>query len=430
MAKVIKHNITYNSAPSTATLLPYDNRDSGLSATTVKSAIDELKSDVDTKADSADVPQDLADLDDVTISSVTSDQILKYNGSNWVNANESGGSTVSVTQIQSTGTKIAIISVDSVDTDLYAPNGGGNGGHTIVDDAGTDLTQRTNLQFKGAYSEDNSTDDTTEVNVVREMTKAEFDVLSDAEKVGFINITDITSSSDDRFQPVVYSLDEREIGVYADGKPLYQKTLKAENVTISDSTGYPFDITSLNVDSFIEMPSGYIRLTNDVRSLPFGLVGTYSCGVDANPTTVTVTRRNGTGNLPVVEVSVTIRYTKTTDTAGSGQWTPQGVPAAHYNETEHICGTWVDGSTLYEKTFVKTNLTGNTSNWVNIDTLTGVDKIVSCDGFAIGNDGNYVDLGYYVRISWKSDNIRYYCKDLSTVTLTYIIFTLRYTKSS
>ena len=129
-------------------------------------------------------------------------------------------------------------------------------------------------------------------------------------------------------------------------------------------------------------------------------------------------------------VSASVYYTKTTDTAGSGTWTPQGVPAVHYNETEHICGTWVDGSTLYEKTFVETNLTGNTSNWVNIDTLTGVDKIVSCDGFAIGNDGNYLDLGYYVRISWKSDTIRYYCKDISSVTLTYIIFTLRYTKSS
>lgn len=41
-----------------------------------------------------------------------------------------GGSTVSVTQIQSTGTKIATITVDNVDTDLYAPNSGG--GTTVV----------------------------------------------------------------------------------------------------------------------------------------------------------------------------------------------------------------------------------------------------------------------------------------------------------
>ena len=67
---------------------------------------------------------------------------------------------------------------------------GGSGGHTILDNSGTALTQRTNLQFKGAYSEDNSGDDTTEVNVVRSMTKAQYDQLSAAEKVGIINVTD------------------------------------------------------------------------------------------------------------------------------------------------------------------------------------------------------------------------------------------------
>ena len=38
-----------------------------------------------------------------------------------------GGSSVSVTQIQSTGTKIATITVDDTPTDLYAPTGGGGG---------------------------------------------------------------------------------------------------------------------------------------------------------------------------------------------------------------------------------------------------------------------------------------------------------------
>lgn len=67
------------------------------------------------------------------------------------------------------------------------------GGHTIVADDGTDLTQRANLQFIGAYSEDNSVDDTTEVNVVRNMTKAQFDQLTADEKTGFINTTDEAS---------------------------------------------------------------------------------------------------------------------------------------------------------------------------------------------------------------------------------------------
>lgn len=54
-------------------------------------------------------------------------KFLKGDGS-W--ATPDSGSDVSVTQVQSTGTKIATITVDNVDTDLYAPNGGG-GGSTV-----------------------------------------------------------------------------------------------------------------------------------------------------------------------------------------------------------------------------------------------------------------------------------------------------------
>ena len=39
-----------------------------------------------------------------------------------------GGSIVSVTQVLGSGTKIATITIDGVDTDLYAPSGGGGGG--------------------------------------------------------------------------------------------------------------------------------------------------------------------------------------------------------------------------------------------------------------------------------------------------------------
>lgn len=44
------------------------------------------------------------------------------------------GDTVSVTQVQSTGTKIATVTVNSVDTDIYAPNGGGGGSTDIIAD--------------------------------------------------------------------------------------------------------------------------------------------------------------------------------------------------------------------------------------------------------------------------------------------------------
>ena len=63
---------------------------------------------------------------------------ITYNGSskiikrlceslNDVIENGSGGSDVTVTPIQQSGTEIARISVDGVSTSLYAPSGGGGG---------------------------------------------------------------------------------------------------------------------------------------------------------------------------------------------------------------------------------------------------------------------------------------------------------------
>lgn len=82
-----------------------------------------------------------------------------------------------------------VLKYDSAE-DKWINEDEGAGGHTIVADDGTDLTQRAKLQFKGAYSEDNSVDDTTEVNVVRNMTRAQFNQLSADEKTGLINISD------------------------------------------------------------------------------------------------------------------------------------------------------------------------------------------------------------------------------------------------
>lgn len=82
------------------------------------------------------------------------------------------------------------VKLDGEWCEISTGGGSGSGGHVIVDEDGTSLAQRANLQFNGAYLEDNSGDDTTEVNVVREMTRAQFDQLTAAEKTGLINITD------------------------------------------------------------------------------------------------------------------------------------------------------------------------------------------------------------------------------------------------
>ena len=75
----------------------------------------------------------LAGLSDVNLTTPTDGQVLTYDDVNdeWVNANPSGGGdSVSWTQLQASGTKIAEIDINGTTQDVYAPTGGGGGGHT------------------------------------------------------------------------------------------------------------------------------------------------------------------------------------------------------------------------------------------------------------------------------------------------------------
>lgn len=149
------------------------------------------------------------------------------------------------------------------------------------------------------------------------------------------------------FQPIIYSTEEREVGVWLDGKPLYQKSLPVTNTTGS----YSVNIASLSADAVIRID---IYLHNDTG-------GDYVCGTyyESNYDKLNY---YFTSNKQYVVIRagqtysigsgyITIYYTKTTDTAGSGTWTPQGIPAVHYVTGEHVIGTYTDGSTIYEQTY-------------------------------------------------------------------------------
>ena len=92
---------------------------------------------------SALTPAQLNSLADVTISSPSDGQTLKYDAvtQKWVNANDAGG-------------------------------------HTIENPSGTDMTQRANLQFVDAHLTDDEGNDRTEVEIAKEVTEAAFDALN------------------------------------------------------------------------------------------------------------------------------------------------------------------------------------------------------------------------------------------------------------
>lgn len=105
---------------------------------------------------------------ELAIENPTSGQVLKFNGSKWVNANESGGggggSTVSWQQILQTGTKIGTITIDGMSYDVYAPTPPANT---------SDLTNDSNFVADASYVHTDNNYTTTEKNKLADLNQVE-----------------------------------------------------------------------------------------------------------------------------------------------------------------------------------------------------------------------------------------------------------------
>lgn len=188
-------------------------------------------------------------------------------------------------------------------------------------------------------------------------------------------------------QPIIYSLEEREVGVWTDGKPLYQKSFEC-SINVG-SSWVNTNITLENVDKLIHCYGGN------------------KWGSSSNGTAVYNIMADMTSDnkielcIPGWSAGVkyfTLLYTKTTDTPGSGTWTPSGVPAHHYSTTEQVIGTWIDGKTVYEKTIIGTSIDGGTT--VNIaHGIQNVDEFIDCSIFV-----HVWDNGYWRQLNFAYNN--------------------------
>lgn len=161
------------------------------------------------------------------------------------------------------------------------------------------------------------------------------------------------------YLPTIYSEEEREVGVWHGGKPLYQKTYVIN--ALPSSAGYQDHSLGLS-DIDIKHSFGDLKWATGTTR-PFGVIGldrnSPTSWYTANQITYSIENNSfiriivGTDRR-AVSGTITIQYTKTTDTAGSGTWTPSGANAVHYDGNEKVIGTWF-GETLYEKTFHLSN---------------------------------------------------------------------------
>ena len=269
--------------------------------------------------------------------------------------------------------------MDIIDANLGG--GGGGSGHTIIDENDNPMTQRTGLHFEGNVEvTDDSVNDETNVNVPYEvvhLTQAQYDALPNTKLTDgkVYCITDIPAFGDNLVFPMCYSEEEREIGCWTDGKPLYQRTylniaLSNNQNSVIDSSFIDKSLKHINIDYF---GSGNVtrKMDRTVQDSIFMQNNALMYWINASSWWTGYSKAN-----------FTIQYTKTTDTAGSGNWTPTGVPSVHYSTSEQVIGTWL-GKTLYQKT------------WTGLSTATSGTSWVTLSGVTIANLENVVDAKIY-----------------------------------
>lgn len=168
-----------------------------------------------------------------------------------------------------------------------------------------------------------------------------------------------------------YSTSEREIGCWVDGKPLYQRTI---SFTVGSSGTYNTYDTGIqnpeniliNFDAsfYVFSASFIVGIEPYVYSGSAPATSELMIAAAINSNKIRLDYRNG-ADVVGKTAYVTLQYTKTTDTAGGGEWTPHGTPTVHYSTEETCIGTWIDGKPLYQKTiqFVLTATSRSGEMW-------------------------------------------------------------------
>ena len=178
-----------------------------------------------------------------------------------------------------------------------------------------------------------------------------------------------------------FSTNEKVIGTWIDGKPLYQKTVDCG--ALPNATEKTINHNISNIDKIVSCSGIAMHPTGIFMSLPL----VYDDNDRASNTLIQATKTNirlvvKNDRSAYTSSYVTLRYTKTTDSAvASG---------------EKIVGQWTDGKPIYEKTWdMGRNIAiegGSSWNVVfNIDS-SNIDKIISST--SMNADGTLYNCEY------------------------------------
>ena len=287
-------------------------------------------------------------------------------------------------------------------------------------------------------------------NGIRELTQSQYDALPASKYTDGVLycIKDSGIVEGEQFAPVIYSLAERQIGTWTDGKPLYQRTI---HFTVDNTSGYKrFTTDIVNAETVLIDFSASYYLGSGLTKIP--LVGYLGSNMSVNYLSnalailgtvvdnyLCVDYRAGE-NVFGASAVVTVRYTKTTDIPGSGDWTTEGVPTHHYSTSEKVIGTWIDGKPLYEKSYYGVVAYTTVNQYVDLFSVPSTIDILVSINATLGNTAgtNRYSLDHadesgkhsFVKFHTENNNsvIQFYSED--TWNGARIAVTIQYTKSS
>ena len=232
-------------------------------------------------------------------------------------------------------------------------------------------------------------------------------------------------------QPVIYSEEEREIGCWTDGRPLYARIIDIASVSFSQSA-YNDYYASVNLSSYLNNIS---TLFIDVTASAYYMSG--------YPRAFRRWTFDNTNDTPRVElyieanrsnmpVKLAVHYTKTTDQPGSGTWIPNGALATHYSTDEQVVGTWIDGSTVYEKVIETTFNNASPRYTLDLSTMDGtpITLIDTSNSFLYYNNNGtqIVQVATQAATNYTSSTLTYNHQQGAVTGKAYV--TVRYTKTT
>lgn len=168
----------------------------------------------------------------------------------------------------------------------------------------------------------------------------------------------------------LYSTDERLIGQWVDGKPLYQKSfvISSQSADVGE-----YNISSFGISNVETMLPIEAVVTNGsvMNGAWFSASNYLTVNYNLSDTILRVYAPTQNTNFPL---RVTARYTKTTDS-------PIAIGSdTEYSTTEKIVGTWVGGEPIWQKTYTVDITSTSTVDYTFAHGIANIDKIVDIKG--------------------------------------------------